>query len=253
MATNRKSLSKKIRFEVFKRDKFTCQYCGKSAPDVILEVDHIKPVSKGGSDDLLNLVTSCMDCNRGKSNTELSDDTAVQKQKQQMKELADHKEQLDMMLRWRSGLADLENEQIEVVNNIFRQNTSWTANDHGKKTIKKWIKEFGLSEVMDAVEIAIDTYYDETEDGWNNAFNKVSGICFNKRKQANNPTDYYCNYLVKVASTDFSYCDDRRLRRYLKSVIRREADFEIAKDIIGKSRNWSEMCSRLEDDFGGRV
>ena len=45
----RKPLSKKIRFEVFKRDSFTCQYCGKSALDVVLELDHIKPVAKGGS------------------------------------------------------------------------------------------------------------------------------------------------------------------------------------------------------------
>ncbi|WP_446008353.1 HNH endonuclease [Candidatus Electrothrix sp.] len=61
--SNRKSLSKKLRFEVFKRDSFTCQYCGKVAPNVILEVDHIEPVSKGGSNELLNLITSCYDCN----------------------------------------------------------------------------------------------------------------------------------------------------------------------------------------------
>lgn len=42
----RKSLSKKTRFEVFKRDSFTCQYCGRSAPEVVLQVDHIKPVAK---------------------------------------------------------------------------------------------------------------------------------------------------------------------------------------------------------------
>jgi len=34
--TERKTISKKIRFEVFKRDSFTCQYCGKSAPEIIL-------------------------------------------------------------------------------------------------------------------------------------------------------------------------------------------------------------------------
>ena len=39
------SISKKIRFEVFKRDGFTCQYCGKSPPGVTLEADHIKPFS----------------------------------------------------------------------------------------------------------------------------------------------------------------------------------------------------------------
>lgn len=43
----RKTISKKTRFEVFKRDSFTCQYCGRTAPDVILEIDHINPVNNG--------------------------------------------------------------------------------------------------------------------------------------------------------------------------------------------------------------
>ena len=68
----RKGLSKKIRFEVFKRDTFKCQYCGSSPPSAILEVDHIEPVSKGGGNDIDNLLTSCFDCNRGKSNNLLS-------------------------------------------------------------------------------------------------------------------------------------------------------------------------------------
>lgn len=55
-----------IRFEVFKRDGFTCQYCGRKPPDVVLEADHIVPRIAGGTDDLENLVTACWDCNRGK-------------------------------------------------------------------------------------------------------------------------------------------------------------------------------------------
>lgn len=62
-----RSLSKRTRFQVFERDGFTCQYCGKQPPDVVLHVDHIHPFSKGGSDDMDNLVTSCSDCNLGKS------------------------------------------------------------------------------------------------------------------------------------------------------------------------------------------
>jgi hypothetical protein len=64
-------ISKSVRFEIFARDGFICQYCGTRPPDVVLEVDHIYPVSKGGTDDLINLVTSCYDCNRGKSAREL--------------------------------------------------------------------------------------------------------------------------------------------------------------------------------------
>lgn len=62
----RKPLPKKVRFEVLKRDRFTCQYCGRKAPDVVLHVDHIHPVADGGTDDMTNLVTACSECNLGK-------------------------------------------------------------------------------------------------------------------------------------------------------------------------------------------
>ncbi len=58
----------KVRFEVFKRDNFTCQYCGRKAPNVILHLDHIFPKSKGGKNEKENYITSCEECNLGKGN-----------------------------------------------------------------------------------------------------------------------------------------------------------------------------------------
>lgn len=55
-----------LRNIVFKRDDFTCRYCGTK--DAHLECDHIHPVSRGGSSDLSNLATACRRCNRSKSN-----------------------------------------------------------------------------------------------------------------------------------------------------------------------------------------
>lgn len=60
------TISKALRFEIFARDGFTCQYCGSRPPDVVLELDHIQPRAKNGSDDPINLITSCFECNRGK-------------------------------------------------------------------------------------------------------------------------------------------------------------------------------------------
>lgn len=60
------SISKRLRFEVFRRDGYTCMYCGRRAPSVILEADHRMPRCKGGADTLDNLVSACWDCNRGK-------------------------------------------------------------------------------------------------------------------------------------------------------------------------------------------
>jgi hypothetical protein len=63
---NRIPISKRLRFRVFARDNFTCQYCGTASPDVALEVDHIHPVARGGKHHLDNFTTSCHDCNMGK-------------------------------------------------------------------------------------------------------------------------------------------------------------------------------------------
>jgi len=63
----RKATSKRLRFEVFKRDAFTCQYCGAQPPDIVLVCDHIDPVKLGGMTTIDNLVTSCESCNQGKA------------------------------------------------------------------------------------------------------------------------------------------------------------------------------------------
>ena len=62
----RKPLSKRTRFEVFKRDDFQCAYCGRRPPEIVLHVDHIVPVAEGGGDDFANLLTACDECNLGK-------------------------------------------------------------------------------------------------------------------------------------------------------------------------------------------
>lgn len=115
----RTAISKKIRFEVFKRDKFTCQYCGKQAPNVILEVDHIQPVSKAGKNDLLNLITSCNDCNRGKTNIELDDDSVLSKQRKQLELLQERREQIELMFEWKNELERIDEDTTEMVVNYI--------------------------------------------------------------------------------------------------------------------------------------
>lgn len=65
----RSGLSLSKRFTILQRDGSRCKVCGNSAAlGAVLEVDHIIPVSDGGTDDMANLQTLCFDCNRGKSN-----------------------------------------------------------------------------------------------------------------------------------------------------------------------------------------
>jgi len=178
----REGISKRLRFEVFKRDAFTCQYCGRKAPDVILEVDHIEPVSKGGKTDILNLVTSCYDCNRGKSNVKLSDDSVVERQKKQLVELNEKREQLKMLLKWRSGLLKIESEKINALQDNWIKTTGYSLNENGIAELKKLLGQFGIASILEAMDIATKylQYKNDkiTHESVEFAFNKLKGICY---------------------------------------------------------------------------
>jgi hypothetical protein len=55
----------KVRNSIFKRDHYTCQYCGATGCD--LECDHVVPISRGGGNEDSNLTTACYSCNRSKA------------------------------------------------------------------------------------------------------------------------------------------------------------------------------------------
>ncbi|AEK07836.1 HNH endonuclease [Mycobacterium phage Yoshi] len=63
------AVTKRLRYEILRRDNNTCRYCGGKSPDVTLTIDHVVPVSLGGSDDPSNLVAACKDCNAGKTSS----------------------------------------------------------------------------------------------------------------------------------------------------------------------------------------
>lgn len=60
------AVSKRLRFEILRRDNHACTYCGATSPGVQLVVDHVNPVALGGTDDPSNLTTACEPCNTGK-------------------------------------------------------------------------------------------------------------------------------------------------------------------------------------------
>jgi len=68
--TTARGVPPKLRFRVFMRDNFTCQYCKRTKEDdgVKLQADHIIAYSNGGETVFENLITACWDCNIGKSN-----------------------------------------------------------------------------------------------------------------------------------------------------------------------------------------
>lgn len=81
-----RSISPKLRAEILERNGFTCQQCGSAAGDpdpynpnrrVRLHVDHIIPISQGGTDNRDNLRALCSTCNQGKSNIQAPTESAL--------------------------------------------------------------------------------------------------------------------------------------------------------------------------------
>ena len=64
--TGRQPIPRKLRHQVFQRDGYRCRECGASKDETSLEIDHIVPVAKGGTNDIDNLQTLCRECNRMK-------------------------------------------------------------------------------------------------------------------------------------------------------------------------------------------
>lgn len=177
------SISKKIRFEVFKRDGFTCAYCGKTPPGVTLEVDHIEPKSKGGPDDINNLITACFDCNRGKSAIPLD---KIPNQLIDNKEILVEKEL--QLKEYRKLVAKINrriSKDVDEIAEIYEEwFEGWTLTEKCKRnTIKRFLSLLPKSEIKDALDLACSKLSDRRSD----AISYFCGICWNKIKKVPKP------------------------------------------------------------------
>jgi hypothetical protein len=172
----RKPLSKKTRFEVFKRDGFTCQYCGAHPPAVVLECDHIHPVSAGGSDDQDNLITACFDCNRGKSDRHLSD--VPQSLKDKALDVLEREAQIKgYQSAMESKRLRIQDEGDAVCEVYERFNEGFTLNEKSMVTVRMFVEKLGVHEVCAAMEKA------HTRARKNQEFKYFCGICWNKIRE----------------------------------------------------------------------
>lgn len=251
----RKSLTKKLRFEVFKRDSFTCQYCGRKAPDVLLVVDHINPVAAGGVDDILNLITSCFDCNAGKSDRKLSENTVLEKQRDQLQQLQERKEQIEMMFEWQKGLLELDDEVTTRLAEYWGECLGgyYYLNDNGKKELKKLRRKFEPNELMQAMKIATDSYLEYEEGGKpthqsvGEAWRKVGGICTTKRRDAADPGSSRLYYIRGILRNRLAYCNDLTALRHLRDALAAGADVDSLEHHAKAVRNWTQWFDDLQE------
>lgn len=246
----RKAIGDKLRFEVFKRDQFKCQYCGKAAPDVVLHVDHINPVSKGGCNDILNLVTSCADCNLGKSDRLISDNSVLDKQRKMLEELDERRKQLQMMLEWRDELKDFDNEIAQSVADYFEQSIDDAAqvNEVGLKHINKWLKRFEVHELLQSIDDLNPVYTkDKTLDAGAMFENIPKVANFNRKGDMEKSA---C-YIRGILRNRISYVDYPKALAWLVDALESGVDEEALKDLAKSVKNWTQFREAMEEVLNG--
>lgn len=111
------AVSKRLRFEIFRRDNHTCRYCGAAGKGVTLVVDHVTPEALGGNDQPDNLVTACEPCNAGKSS--MAPDQPV---------VADVRQDAFRWSRAMQAAVDVRAEQqVEEDYRVYEFQTAWAA------------------------------------------------------------------------------------------------------------------------------
>ncbi len=258
--TKRETIGKKIRFEVFKRDKFTCQYCGEKAPEVVLNVDHIDPVANGGTNEMLNLITSCFSCNSGKSDRILTDSSIVEKQRKQLELLEERREQIELMLEWKKSLSNFENDVVDMITDYVNSKIQpLSINENGKLSVEKWLKKFDTEKILDAVDISAKQYLKFEngkldEESAELFLNKIGGVLVVKNLP---PIKQKLAYIKGIARNRFSYWDDKKgsilLSNYVSELEKHYNEEQILSDlenelskITKNAQNWSVWKDKIE-------
>jgi len=179
----RKSISTRTRFEIFKRDSFRCLYCGKAAPSVMLHVDHVLPVCEGGTNDPANLVTACQDCNLGKSGVLLSQKPASLKEtaKQEREKFA----QLNAYNEWlREKRVQQEQWVAQIADFWLRLEgedpTQWRLGTAREQMVTQFLRRLPAEEIIDALSITYTKSWITKPADQNRYF---AGVCWKKIKE----------------------------------------------------------------------
>lgn len=164
------SIGKKLRFTVFDRDRFTCRYCGRDSSEVKLEVDHVLAVANGGGDEIENLVTSCFDCNRGKSDSLTG--TVAPNESDRLWRLQELQEQKEIAMANRELISIRKESRQDFHDALCEVIGRESIGQRTLSVLFKYTEEFGVAKVLKWAEQATAV----TNGSENNVGRYISGI-----------------------------------------------------------------------------
>lgn len=171
------AVSKRTRFEVFRRDEFTCRYC-RSA-DNPLTIDHVVPTTLGGSDEPDNLVAACRDCNAGKGSTSPDEHMVAQVDKDAIRWAAAMEKAAEIT----AERAAQSRQTLEWFMRVW-QNATWTSSTSLPHNWADSILRFmSLGLTRDAIEDAVRNAAGKRTVDDHARFRYFAGICWSEIRE----------------------------------------------------------------------
>lgn len=242
----RKGISKRTRFEVFKRDGWACQYCGAKSPDVKLHVDHITPVASGGTNELENLTTACASCNLGKGARELDDDSAIRARSAEIKANELASQQLAAMRDWHVTKASLSREAVDLLCEVWQSYTSldWhSASSEARDLLHHLLRKFSFDEIADGMHLAFNKLGATSQ-----AFFTLGKFCGIVRMNKMNPDEAQKRYVLGILKNRCSYVNLGTAASLIDEAISEGLSYERIRQLAKGATCWSQFRSWVLDD-----
>lgn len=250
MAAPRPSILRSLRFEVFKRDSFTCQHCGRRAPDVVLYCEYVKPLAQGGEHAFANLTTACVDCNLGKRPGELSVQSVLSTRLMQLTTVQEREEQTEMMIEWQKELSNRDENRLDQQ---WIESTGYRLAEAGKAKIRNLVKKYGVELVDEAMRTAAGQYLERnesggvTEESMGKCFDSIGAIASVEYAEKREPGSRRMFSIRDGLRKRLSHCPHSHALNLIRDAARSGASLDFISKIADEAPTWSHFRNAMEN------
>lgn len=145
-------------------------------------------------------------------------------------------------------LDEIYNSIVNDLNYTFCDLTGHLLDENNLKCVKNWVKQFGAKEVFISINISFEQYFDGNSKSIDRVIEYIPKICQVRKYSYDGNIFGTINYLVKIAKNNYRYVNEKELKKILRENMSFEDSPKI-KDVVIKSKNWTELKSRLSEYF----
>jgi hypothetical protein len=242
---------KRIKYEIFEKDAFKCQFCGTGTPNVTLQLVRIQDAQQNDEWlDLAFLSTSCKICEKKKSGVEEKSPNNYMS----IDELEERLQQLKMLINWRKGMLNIRKQQLANLISYWENKIpDFETNNDQKKYLAAYISKYSSDEIRSAMDMAVDKFIKFSDDGTLDknsiltAFSKIPEICQTKTEIVNtHETDGLQRIHNQLEQGISGFFDSNRASQWLNYARSWEVPIDDLFKMATSVKSWTEFSLNID-------